>query len=71
MTLEIVVVIAIFALMLRWIRANRGRIELSEAAKTQRPAVETALTNGRVSLAGTRTVRSSRRGPPLGGRRPA
>lgn len=71
MALEIVVVIAIFALMLRWIRANRGRIELSEAAKTQRPAVETVLTNGRVSLAGTRTVRSSRRGPPLGGRRPA
>jgi hypothetical protein len=70
MTLEIVVVIAIFALMLRWIRANRGRIELSEAAKTQRPAVETALTNG-VSLVETRTVRSSRRRPPLGGRRPA
>src|SRR5262249_28270333 len=70
MTLEIVVVIAIFALMLRWIRANRGRIELSEAAKTQRPAVETALTNG-VSLVDTRTVLSSRRRPPLGGRRPA
>ena len=70
MTLEIVVVIAIFALMLRWIRANRGRIELSEAAKPQRPAVETALTNG-VSLVDTRTGRSSRRRPPLGGRRPA
>jgi hypothetical protein len=33
MTLEIVFVIAIFALMLRWIRANRGRIELSERPK--------------------------------------
>jgi hypothetical protein len=62
MTLEIVVVIAIFALMLRWIRANRGRIELSEAAKTQRPAVETALTNG-VSLVDTRTVGVRGAGP--------
>ena len=71
MTLEIVFVIAIFALMLRWIRANRGRIELSVAAQTRKPAVETALSNGHVSPVSTRTVQSSRRRPPLGGRRAA
>src|SRR5262247_862578 len=67
MTLEIVIVIAIFALMLRWIRANRGRIELSEAARTCNSAAEAAVTNGRASPADTHAVRSSRRRPPLGG----
>jgi hypothetical protein len=42
-TLEIVVVVTTFALMLRWIRANRGRIELAEAAEPRRPSVESAL----------------------------
>jgi hypothetical protein len=35
-TLEIVIVIMTFALMLRWVRANHGRIELAEAAETRR-----------------------------------
>src|SRR5262249_6608580 len=45
-TLEIVIVVMTFGLMLRWVRANRGRIELAEAAEPRRSAVETALVNG-------------------------
>jgi|SRR5262245_33636629 len=71
MTLEIAVVITIFALMLRWIRANRGRIELSEAARPRGSAVEIALVNGDARLADASTARASRRRPPVGGRRPA
>jgi hypothetical protein len=45
-TFEIVVVVTVFTLMLRWIRANRGRIELAESAEPYRPSVESALVNG-------------------------
>jgi hypothetical protein len=33
-TLEVVIVVMISALMLRWLHANRGRIELAEAPRT-------------------------------------
>ena len=46
MTLEIVVVITVFALMLRWIRTNRGRIELAESVEPRPPSVEAGLANG-------------------------
>src|SRR5215469_6804560 len=53
-TLEIVAVVAVFVLMLRWVRANRGRIELAEAAETQKSVVETALANSQPALADAR-----------------
>jgi len=70
MTLEIVAVIAVFAVMLRWVRANRGRIELAEAAETQKSVVETALANGQPALAGARELRVAWPRP-WRGRRPA
>ena len=68
-TLEIVVVITTFGLMLRWVRANRGRIELAEAAETRRSAVETALANGHPVPAETHVSKVAWRRPRVGGRR--
>ena len=68
-TLEVVVVMAIFALMLRWIRANRGRIELAESTETRPPAVETALANGQPTSTHADGLRVAWRHPRLGGRR--
>lgn len=45
-TLEVFVVVVMFALMLRWVHANRGRIELAEAGTTRPQALEATLRNG-------------------------
>lgn len=68
-TLEVVIVITTFGLMLSWVRANRGRIELSEAAETRRSAVETALANGHPPPAEVRVSKAAWRRPRVGGRR--
>jgi hypothetical protein len=36
LTLELIAVVALFGLMLRWFHANRGLIELAEALPTRR-----------------------------------
>ena len=56
-TLEIVVVVMMFVLMLRWGRANRGRIELAEAGESRKSAVDTVLANGQPALADSRGPR--------------
>jgi hypothetical protein len=66
--LEIAVVVTIFALMLRWVRANSGRIELAEAAETRTSAVETVLANGQPTLADARGPRVAWARPRRGGR---
>src|SRR5262249_58567625 len=68
-TLEIVIVLTTFGLMLRWVRANRGRIELAEAAETRRSAVETALANGHPAPAEVQVSQVAWRRPRVGGRR--
>jgi hypothetical protein len=54
--LEIGAVVAMFVLMLCWLRANRGRIELAETRVTRRDAAE--LTARDVSPAAVRRVPS-------------
>jgi len=44
-TLEMVVVVTVFAIMLRWLRANRGWIELAEAAESRQTSVNTPPAN--------------------------
>jgi hypothetical protein len=70
-TLETAVVVTIFALMLRWVRANRGRIELAEAAETRKSQVETVLANGQPALAHGRGPRVAWARPRRGGRQRA
>ncbi len=55
--LEIAVVVTTFALMLRWVHANRGRIELAEAAETRTSAIEAVLPNGQAATTGARAPR--------------
>jgi len=70
-TLEIVIVIVTFGLMLHWVLANRGRIELAEAAETRKSVVETALANGQPALADARGPHGTWPRLQRGGRRPA
>ena len=68
--LEIALVIAMFGLIMRWVRVNRARIELAEAAETRRTADETVVRNGQPATAQqpTLTVRWMRRAQPRGRR---
>jgi hypothetical protein len=47
-TLETLLVVVMFGLMLRWVRANRVRIELAAVAPTRRETIEAALRDGAV-----------------------
>jgi len=71
MALEITVVVAIFALMLRWIRANRGRIELAESRELRPPAVELVIANGQLPSKEANGSRPARPRPRMGRRRMA
>ena len=60
-TLELPAVIGVFAAMLRWVRANRGRIELAQTPPTLWSAVEAAMP--KTAAAGIKTMSKSARPP--------
>ena len=67
--LEIGAVVAMFVLMLCWLRVNRGRIELAETRVTRRDAVELTAQDGARAAAPRIPPRMSFDRPPRGGRR--
>ena len=71
LVLEIGAVVAMFVLMLCWLRVNRGRIELAETRVTRRDAIELPAHDGAPAAAPRVPPRMWLDRPPRGGRRVA
>ena len=67
--LEIGAVVAMFVLMLRWLRVNRGRIELAETREMRRNVFELTAQNGPPPPAPQVLPRMWLERPPRGARR--